>query len=303
MEGLLDHFLREIITSVGGIDLCVSEFIRINQTLLPSKRFYRTVPELLNGCHTLSGIPVRVQLLGSDPICMGENAAKVAELGAIAIDLNFGCPAPTVNRNRGGAILLKEPALMSKIVTSVRTAVPKQIPVTAKMRLGYETPEFAVQCAEALCEGGAEEIVVHARTKQDGYKPPAYWEYIAKIKQKLKIPIIANGEIWTIEDAKRCQSISGCNDLMIGRGMISNPALALMIRRNRSSPLLWSEILKLIEKFYLNMEAQKNVKNPSGRIKQLLHYLKREYLEADQKFEMVKKINDPNIILKMLSSV
>lgn len=300
MEGLLDHHLREIITSVGGIDICVSEFIRVNHTLLPSRRFYRTVPELQNGCRTQAGIPVRVQILGSNPICMAENAAKVASLGAVGIDINFGCPAPTVNRNRGGAALLKEPELMYKIVKAVREAVPKTISVTAKMRLGFETPENAVHCAEALWGGGAEEIVVHARTKVDGYKPPAYWEWIAKIKQSIQIPIIANGEIWSREDAIRCQDISGCVDLMLGRGMISNPALALMIRGERSRPLTWQEVRGLLESFYGSMKNKSGIHNPEGRIKQWLNYLRREYTEADQSFHFLKKLTDGQKIMEQL---
>jgi tRNA-dihydrouridine synthase C len=300
MEGLLDFLLRDTITRVGGIDICVSEFIRINNSLLPSKRFFHVVPELFNRCHTAAGVPVRIQILGSDPICMAENASKIASLGAYGIDINFGCPAPTVNRNRGGAILLKDPELMYKIVKAVRSAVPKEIPITAKMRLGYDSPEHALTCAEALVNGGAEEIVVHARTKVDGYKPPAYWDWIAKIKQIVKIPIIANGEIWNSEDAKKCQNVSGCSDLMIGRGMISNPALALLIKEKRTLPLPWIEILALIKSYSIAMEDGTRVNNPSGRIKQWLQYLRREYKEADKSFEFIKKIKEPNELLNLL---
>lgn len=109
MEGLLDFRLREILTKIGGYDECVSEFIRVNDTLLPPHRIYRDVPELHHNSRTLSDFPVKIQLLGSDINCMTENASMVATLGAYGIDLNFGCPAPTVNRNRGGAALLKEP--------------------------------------------------------------------------------------------------------------------------------------------------------------------------------------------------
>ncbi|WCL49223.1 tRNA dihydrouridine synthase [Leptospira sp. GIMC2001] len=292
MEGLLDFTLRDLLTKVGGIDLCVSEFIRINDTVLPDRRFYRIVPELLNGCHTQSGTPVRVQILGSDPNCMAENAAKVASLGAYGIDINFGCPAPTVNRNRGGAILLKEPELMRKIVEAVRKAVPSNIPVTAKMRLGYDTPIHAMECAEALTDGGAEEIVVHARTKTDGYKPPAYWEWIAKIREITTIPIVANGEIWDIESARRCQEISGCEDIMIGRGAVSNPALALMIRGLRSDPLSWHEMKNLLFEFYLIMEESGDIQNIGGRIKQWYHYLSRQYTQALEEFDYVKRLTN-----------
>ena len=138
MEGLLDHGLRDILTRVGGIDRCVSEFIRITDQLLPARSFTRVVPELLAGSRTAAGVPVRPQLLGSDPVCLAENAARLAELRPAGIDLNFGCPAKTVNRHRGGAVLLQEPELIHAIVLAVRRAVPADVLVSAKMRLGYE---------------------------------------------------------------------------------------------------------------------------------------------------------------------
>ena len=136
MEGLLDHTLRDVLTRVGGIDRCVSEFIRITDQLLPDRVFRRIVPELRNGGRTPAGTPVRAQLLGSDPACLADNAAALAALGPAGIDLNFGCPAKIVNRHRGGAVLLDEPELVYAIVAAVRRAVPAAMPVSAKMRLG-----------------------------------------------------------------------------------------------------------------------------------------------------------------------
>ncbi|MCG6139324.1 tRNA dihydrouridine synthase [Leptospira mtsangambouensis] len=302
MEGLLDYRLRDTLTQVGGFDECVSEFIRVNDTLLPSHRFYRYVPELYEGCRTKAGVPVKVQLLGSDINCMAENASKVASLGAYGIDINFGCPAPTVNRNRGGAALLKEPDQMFAIVKAIRKAVPSIIPVTAKMRLGYDSTEQALVCAKALEDGGAEEIVVHARTKTDGYKPPAYWDWIYKIGSTVKIPVVANGEIWTEEDAVRCKEISGCQDIMIGRGAVANPALALMIRGERNENLSWDEVKKILHRYWQSLEADMEVKSRAGRIKQWLHYLTRQYPEAEKDFEIVKRLTNKEDFTKYLES-
>lgn len=302
MEGLLDYRLRDTLTQVGGFDECVSEFIRVNDTLLPSHRFYRYVPELYEGCRTKAGVPVKVQLLGSDINCMAENASKVASLGAYGIDINFGCPAPTVNRNRGGAALLKEPDQIFAIVKAIRKAVPSIIPVTAKMRLGYDSTEQALVCAKALEDGGAEEIVVHARTKTDGYKPPAYWDWIYKIGSTVKIPVVANGEIWTEEDAVRCKEISGCQDIMIGRGAVANPALALMIRGERNENLSWDEVKKILHRYWQSLEADMEVKSRAGRIKQWLHYLTRQYPEAEKDFEIVKRLTNKEDFTKYLES-
>ena len=120
MEGLVDNILRDVLTRVGGIDWCVTEFIRVNDRLLTPAYFHKLAPELLHGAHTAAGVPLRVQLLGSDPVCLAENAALACELGSQVIDLNFGCPAKTVNKSRGGAVLLKEPELLNQIVEHVR---------------------------------------------------------------------------------------------------------------------------------------------------------------------------------------
>ena len=168
MEGLLDFVLRDVLTRVGGVDRCVSEFIRITGTLLPDKVFLRYVPELLHGSRTLAGVPVRAQLLGSDPVCMAENAARLAALQPEGIDLNFGCPAKVVNRHGGGAALLQEPERIAAVVSAVRRAVPAHLPVSAKMRLGFNDTLLMRECAQAMQDGGAVELVVHARTKSDG---------------------------------------------------------------------------------------------------------------------------------------
>ena len=247
MEGLLDFALRDTLTRVvdpgradttglppaphpSGVDRCVSEFIRITDTLLPARAFVRTVPELLTGGRTLAGVPVRGQLLGSDPVLMAENAARLAELGSPGVDLNFGCPAKVVNRHGGGAALLDDPEQVHRIVAAVRRAVPLGVPVSAKMRLGVDDDRRALDNALAIEAAGASEIVVHARTKAHGYRPPAYWDRIADLRPAVRLPLIANGEIWTAADALRAQAASGCTHLMLGRGQVADPGLALAIR-------------------------------------------------------------------------
>lgn len=116
------------------------------------------------------------------------------------IDLNFGCPAKTVNKSRGGAVLLKEPELLHAIVREVRRAVPANIPVTSKMRLGFDSPDGALECATALAEGGSAHLVVHARTKVEGYKPPAHWEWVARVQDVVKVrylPMARSGRSMT----------------------------------------------------------------------------------------------------------
>lgn len=302
MEGLLDFVLRDVLTRVGGADRCVSEFIRVTGTVLPDKVFLRTMPELRNGSRTLSGVPVRAQLLGSDPESLAENAANLARLGPEGIDLNFGCPAKVVNRHGGGAALLQDPEHIARVVAAVRGAVPAALPVSAKMRLGFNDTGLMRECAQAMAQGGACEIVVHARTKLDGYRPPAYWELIPAIRDAVRVPVIANGEIWTVEDALRCRAQSGCDDLMLGRGSVADPGLALAIRAavdGSAAPHVevnWADLLAQIARFWEMVCEDLEPRQRAGRLKQWLNLLRRRYPEAEIAFQEVRVQTDQSAI-------
>lgn len=295
MEGLLDFTLRDVLTRAGGIDRCVSEFIRVTGTLLPERVFTRIVPELRHGGRTPSGVPVSGQLLGSDPVCLAENAARLASLGPAGVDLNFGCPAKVVNRHGGGAALLEDPALLARIVEAVRRAVPPQLPVTAKMRLGFNDDARAVECAQAIAGAGAAELVVHARTKAHGYRPPAYWERIHDIRTAIGIPVIANGEIWSVDDAIRCREVSGCSALMIGRGLVADPGLALAIRGSDAA-IGWVQLQPLLLRFWDLVAGHVDARHRAGRLKQWLNYLRRRHPEAQAAYDEVRTINDARVI-------
>ena len=300
MEGLLDATLRDVLTRTGGIDRCVSEFIRVTDTLLPERVFTRVVPELRHGGRTRAGVPVRPQLLGSDPACLADNAARLATLNPPGIDLNFGCPAKTVNNSRGGAVLLDEPELVGRIVAAVRRAVPAHMPVSAKMRLGYQDDLRAEDCALAIAEAGANELVIHARTKAHGYRPPAYWERIAQVRAVLpaSLRVVANGEIWRVDDALRCRAVSGCDDLMIGRGMVSDPGLALAIRS--AGAVTWEEIVPLLSDFWRQVSARVVPRHRAGRLKQWLGALCRRHPQAQQAFDELRLLHDPARIERWL---
>lgn len=300
MEGLTDPLMRDLLTSVGHYDWCVTEFIRITDSLLPAHVFYQFCPELNNGGKTRSGTPVHVQFLGNDANRLAQNAARAAALGAPAIDLNFGCPAKTVNRHRGGAVLLDEPDVIYALVKAVRDAVPAHIPVSAKMRLGYLDENHTLDNARAIESAGASWLTVHARTKSDGYKPPAYWEKLPAVQQAIQIPVIANGEIWTLEQAERCLAVSGCADLMLGRGAVTRPDLVNCIRANSTSQqLAWSDLLSL-QLTFLNA-ASKTEQGLVGRYKQWLGMLTQGYSEAEQLWQQVKKIRDIDVLREALS--
>ncbi|MGL4318519.1 MAG: tRNA dihydrouridine synthase [Pseudomonas sp.] len=296
MEGLVDEILRDVLTRVGGVDWCVTEFIRVSDRLLPASHFRKLAPELRSASRTRSATPVRLQLLGSDPACLADNAAYACKLGAPVIDLNFGCPAKTVNKSRGGAVLLKEPELLYAILCEVRRAVPREIPVTAKMRLGFDSPDGALDCARALADGGAAQIVVHARTKVDGYKPPAHWEWVARVQEAVSVPVYANGEIWSVEDWRRCREISGAEDIMLGRGLVSRPDLARQIAAARAgqelAPMSWEQLQPLLQDFWLQARRKIAPRYAPGRLKQWLAMLTRSYPQASELFSALRREND-----------
>ena len=306
MEGLVDAPIREVLTAVGGIDRSVTEFIRVTHGMLPPRIFYKYAPELHHGCQTRAGTPVAIQLLGSDPEMMGRHGQRAVELGARQVDINFGCPAKTVNRHKGGCVLMREPELMHRITAAVRRAVPEQVPVTAKMRLGYDDRTMGVACGQALQDAGAAELVIHARSKVDGYRPPAYWEEIARVRDALAIPVIANGEVWTVEQYWRCREISGCDEVMIGRGLIARPDLACQIkasqRGERAAPMTWPEAVALIVEYAAALQTRLEDRYVTGRIKQWLNYLRMGFSEAEALWPQARKIREVAPMLACLGA-
>ena len=225
MEGVTDAAMRDLLSELGGFTFCVAEFLRVSQAVPGKRVFQKHVPELMQGGRTATGLPVQVQLLGGDPDLLAQAALVSIQAGARAVDLNFGCPARTVNRRDGGATLLQYPDRIRAIVAAVRTAVPADLPVSAKLRLGWDDIQAIHGNAERAAEGGADWITVHARTKCQGYRPPAYWKPLGEVRARLRIPVVANGEIWTIDDLRRCRDETGCQHFMLGRGALADPTL------------------------------------------------------------------------------
>ena len=306
MEGLVDAPMRDILTRIGGVDWCVSEFIRVTEGLLNLSTIERIVPECRNDWKTRAGVSLRPQLLGSDAYWLGRNAALLAQMGAPAIDLNFGCPAKTVNRHRGGASLLREPDVLHQIVATVRAATPAEVPVTAKMRLGYSDTSQTLECASALQDAGVAEITVHARTKVEGYKPPAHWEWLARIREAVSVPVIANGEVWSVDDYLRIREISGCQDVMIGRGLIERPDLALQIKQQLDGrpvrPLSWTDLQPWLRDFYAQTRQRVVDRHAPGRMKQWLALLAKAHPQARELFDRLRRETDAHAVGAALAS-
>lgn len=304
MQGLVDDIMRDVLTRIGGFDACVTEFVRITHTLHSRPVWHRYMPELNHGGQTGAGVPVTLQLLGSDEASMARNAQQAFACGAQRIDLNFGCPAPTVNKHAGGAVLLKEPRRIEAIVAAVRRALPAEATLSAKMRLGYADTGLALDCARAIEAGGAQSLTVHARTKVQGYTPPADWDWLARIAAAVSLPLTANGDVFSVADYRAIRRISGCQRVMLGRGAVMVPDLARQIAADAAgrpvTPLAWPQLLPWLLLFLDLCCAKAGGKYPVARLKQWLGMLKQAYPQAADLFARIRVLTEPAAVRAVL---
>src|SRR5690606_20509775 len=171
-----------------------------------------------------------------------------------------------------------EPERVFEIAKAVREAVPASTPVTVKVRLGYEDSALFSDVAAAVISAGADELIVHARTKVDGYRPPAYWSAIAEVAARSPIPLIAYGEIWSVPDYRECSWQSRCSDIMLGRGLLASPGLARQIKSG-GPEMPWLRVLELLRDFSELTENLYDARYVGNRVKQWLAYLRLHYRE------------------------
>ncbi len=306
MEGVIDAVTRDLLTRTPGFDWGVTEFVRVVDTRLPPRVFHRHCPELARpGVTTPSGVSVQLQLLGSDPDALAGNARQALHLGATGLDLNFGCPAKLVNRHDGGASLLRDPRRVHAAVSAVARAVGDAIPVTAKVRLGFSDRRLALACALAAQNAGACQLVVHGRTRDEGYRPPAHWEWIGRIRQRLSIPVVANGDIWTLEDYWKARTLSGCRDVMLGRGALADPGLASRIRHwqktgERLPDTSWQTRATILADFAALQRSTLPERVVTALIKQWLNHMRQRDEEAARRFQAVKRLRTLDDLLERL---
>jgi nifR3 family TIM-barrel protein len=217
MAGVTDTVFRRFIRNLGGCGLIMTEFTSADGVLRMKDQKAKRYLHFYEDEH-----PISAQLFGSDPRVMAEAARMVEGLGFDLVDLNLGCPAKKVVKCNGGSGLLRDLPAIGKIFEAVRAAV--KIPFTVKFRAGWNDEEIVcVELARMAEDCGLAAVALHARTREMGYSGNARWEWIAAIKDAVKIPVIGNGDIRSPEDACAMVTQTGCDAVMIGRTAPSNP--------------------------------------------------------------------------------
>jgi len=254
MAGCSDLAFR-MVSRKRGMEYCFLEMVSANGLMHESDQTYRllkTIPE---------DKPLGAQLVGCDPDLMGEAAAKVEELGFEHIDLNLGCPVRKVTSNGAGAALLEDPKKAEQVFKKVVSQV-KKIPVTIKIRKGFkdDSGKQAVEMAKVAEDSGIGAVTVHGRTQAQGYVGKADWSSIRRVKGAVHIPVLGNGDVLSVEDARRMIETTGCDGIMIGRGGLGNPWLfaeiltALFGRKTYIAPTLEEKRKTVLE--HMELEAK-----------------------------------------------
>jgi len=225
MEGVTDELFREVLTEIGEYEACFTEFLRVSHASLGKKSILSRLPELASGSSfTASQTPIVLQILGGNADFVSETAANALEMGVAGIDLNFGCPAPVVNRHDGGAALLKDLPRMEAIIKATRAMVtdPK-VSFSIKMRLGWDDDYTCLEAFKRAVGAGVDFVTIHARTRMQGYSPPVKWPILGQVRELSSVPILASGDIWSRSHIESCAKESGLSRFMVARGALSRP--------------------------------------------------------------------------------
>ncbi len=269
MQDVTDGAFWSLIHEYGGADIYWTEYFRVHESSALEKWIVRDIKT------NATGKPVVAQMIGNDIPSLIRTAKQLEQLPIAAIDLNLGCPAPIVYRKCAGGGLLRDPGRIDRIVGSLRDAI--SLPFTVKTRLGFESPEEFDDLLSFFSRHSLDALTVHARTVNQQYRLPVYYERIRQAVEMMPCPVIANGHVYSAEQAQRVLQQTGARGLMIGRGAIRSPWLFTQIRQQlRGKPLTMPtgrDVLRYVRALW---ESQANFGKTEqmrcDRIKKFLYY-------------------------------
>ncbi|MEN8258894.1 MAG: tRNA-dihydrouridine synthase family protein [Thermodesulfobacteriota bacterium] len=272
MVGVSHSALRTIIMELGGCGLLSTEMLGARKLPCcnPSQDPFLIRSEIER--------PLSYQMLVANPEDVEAAMSALHRLGADAVDLNLGCPAPTIRRKGAGSKLAEDRNLVRAVVAAARRAT--KLPLSAKIRLGGELNKERLRDFCQMLEGeGLDYLTVHGRLQKEPFTRRPRWEWIAKIKEWLTIPVIANGGIFSVEDARKCLEISGVDGLMIGRAAPATPWLFAEINHalygGAASPLI--DKPSIYKRFVSILEERFPPGRHLGRLKEFTHYYSKNY--------------------------
>lgn len=272
MAGLTHSALRTLLLKLGGVGLLSTEMLAARKLPIENEHIspflFRTDQEK----------PLSYQLLVRSVEEVEPALVALHRLHADAVDINLGCPAPKVRRSGGGSSLMEEPKLVQEIIAEARKKT--LLPLTAKIRLGETFSEEKLRDFCKMLEGeGIDLLTVHARLRKEAFCRKPHWEWVAKVKEWISIPVVANGSVLSVADAKKCLQISNADGLMIGRGAAFTPWLFADIAREVygltlpdakvSRPEVYADFVTALQRF----SAERRL----GRLKEFTHYFAENY--------------------------
>ena len=273
MAGLTHSALRRIMISFGGVGLLSTEMLSARR--LPTEN-PRVSPYLIR---TERESPLSYQLLTSTDKEIGRAIDALHVLKADAVDLNMGCPSTAVGKFGAGVMLMEQPAEARRIVAEARKRTA--LPLSAKIRLGSDADSGKLKTFCSMLEGeGVDMLTVHARFRHEPFARNPRWAYIAEIKECIKIPVIANGGIFSVEDADKCLRVSGADGLMLGRGAVTRPWLFAEIAGSVFGSDITERVVSLPDVYAAFIEALNadyRAIYHLGRLKAFTHYFARNY--------------------------
>ena len=270
MQDITDGAFWTLTHRYGGADVYWTEYLRVSATSIPEKRIIHDITS------NTTGKPVIAQMIGNDIPGLIRTAKVLQELPIAAIDLNLGCPAPIVYRKCAGGGLLREPGRVDRILGALRDAI--QIPFTVKTRIGFSSTDEFDDLLSIFSRHSLDALTVHARTVSQQYRLPVHYEKIRHAVDAMPCPVIANGHVYSAQQAQELLAKTGAHGLMIGRGVIRSPWLFNQIRQQlRGQPITMPTGREVLEYVRALWDSQTDLDRPEKsqceRIKKFLNYL------------------------------